>query len=372
MHLTHTDILLIYAAKPSGHQTAANAIHDSLRHISPELKVTELDFFTKGYPILGPTIASLYLEVVQKTPNFWSYLYKNNDIEGISRELRKLFNSLQLPKMRYYLQKYKPSVVISTHAATSGILAWEKEKNKNSNFLLACVITDFGLNNYWPLKYNDIYFVASDEVKRELLLKGVPSKRIEVTGIPVGRSFNSEDSFDREVLGLKKDIFTVLVIGGNHGIGGIEKTVEVLASMKIPLQTLVVCGRNKILYKSLLHKYINKPYIKIFGYVKKIHQLMSISNLLITKAGAMTIAEAAHKKLPLIIFNPLPAQEEKNTEYLLKKEAAIYCKDTTELSDILRKILAKPSLLERYKERIGKIMPLGGADTIARYLIERL
>ncbi len=371
-----SEILLVYAAKPSGHQKAAESIRMAIKNINPKVCINELDFFTDGYPILGPAIASLYLEVVQKVPNLWNQIYNGGqNLQNSSREARGFFNFLQLPKIRSYLKKYKPSVIVSTHAATSGILAVEKTLNKSSNFFLSSVVTDFGTHDYWPQKGVDAYFVPTDEVKSEFIKMGISREKIEVTGIPVNPEFSlssgSTESVYQEFM-LKKNIFTVLVMGGSHGLGGVEKIIETINKSGALFQTLVVCGHNEFLYKNLLKNYSQLPYVKIIKYTRKVHKLMEVSDVLITKAGGITIAEAAHKELPLIIFNPLPAQEEKNTRYLLKRKAAIYCKNTEELSTVLKKFAIKPTKLSVYRDKIKNIMFLDGSKKIARYILREL
>lgn len=370
----NSDVLCVYASKFSGHQQAARAVRRALEMLSPDLKILELDFFTKEYPILGPAIASLYLGIVQKAPDFWNYLYRDHGVEETSRELRRFFNLVQLPKIRTYLKKYRPRVIISTHAATSGILAGEKENGTSPYFFLAVVVTDFSANNFQPLKGVDVFFVPTAGVKSELVEKGVPSKNIEVTGIPVHPDFSLDD-FSEKVYreySLKKNIFTILIMGGSRGLGGFEKIIDVIAASGNHVQTIVVCGNNGILHKNLTKKYSCHPLVKIIGYTDGVRHLMDVSDVIITKAGGITIAEAIHKNLPIIIFNPLPAQEEKNTKFLVDNDAAIYCTTTEELSDNIKKISTQPSRLLPYKNRMKNIMPTGASAKIAAYILERL
>ncbi len=367
-----SDVLLIYASKPSGHQNAASAISAALSDANPKLRIAELDFFTRGYPLLGPAVAALYLEVVQKLPEFWEYIYHNREIEEKSREIRKLFNFIQLPKIKRYLKSHNPIAVISTHAATTGILSGLKENG--GNFFLAGVVTDFSSHNYWPNQGVDLYCVPVAAVKEELLARGISGDKIEITGIPVRREFNYTSSKEKtlENLGLRKNIFTLLIMGGNHGLGSIEEIVRLLSISGNIVQVLVVCGNNAELFKKLNEKNHRKNSVKILGYVNNISELMDASDLLVAKAGGITIAEAIHKKLPMIIFNPLPAQETKNTEYLVKNKAAVFCRDADSLLNEIRKFSLSPSKLIQYKKNMQKIMPLNSGSCIANIISNKI
>ncbi|MFT7539039.1 MAG: processive 1,2-diacylglycerol beta-glucosyltransferase, partial [Lysobacterales bacterium] len=141
---------------------------------------------------------------------------------------------------------------------------------------------------------------------------GIPENKVTVTGIPTNERFSA--AYDvaelKSSMGLEKDRFTVLVATGSFGIGPIEEIIRELDEF----QVVVVCGHNKTLFKTLTDKkYANA---KVFGLVDNMHELMALSNAMVTKPGGLSISEALVTQLPLIFFNPIPGQETGNIKVL--------------------------------------------------------
>ena len=104
-------------------------------------------------------------------------------------------------------------------------------------------------------------------------------------------------------MGLQPDLFTVLVATGSFGIGPIEGIIDVLKGF----QVIVVCGHNRDLFRKLSGKYC--ALVKVLGLVDNMHELMAVSDAMVTKPGGLSICEALVSQLPLIFFNAIPGQE---------------------------------------------------------------
>jgi processive 1,2-diacylglycerol beta-glucosyltransferase len=160
-------------------------------------------------------------------------------------------------------------------------------------------------------------------------------------------------------------------MGGGQGIGPIKTIVKFLEKVKKEFQEIIVTGINKKLYNSLkrrIKKY--KKRILLFGYVDNIHELMGISDIIITKPGGVTTAEALAKKLPLIIINPIPGQEVNNTAYLTEKEAAIKVDNANEINLVIEDLLKNTDRLYRLRESAARISKPDASLDIARLLLD--
>ncbi|MBI3363929.1 MAG: hypothetical protein HY033_03370 [Ignavibacteriae bacterium] len=112
------------------------------------------------------------------------------------------------------------------------------------------------------------------------------------------------------------------------------------------VQMIVVCGKNRKLHETLRRKrFPPNVDVKLYQFIDFVDQLMDASDVLITKAGGLTITEALVKHLPMIIFDPIPGQEGHNTNYILEHGAALTATNFSILHYKLKIILEQPELL---------------------------
>jgi processive 1,2-diacylglycerol beta-glucosyltransferase len=210
-------------------------------------------------------------------------------------------------------------------------------------------------------------------VALRLIKKGVQPNKVKPLGIPFDPEFNRDISKD-EVLrqfGLNPGVPTILIMGGGQGLGPMRTIVKSLQKAESQLQAIIVTGTNKKLCGSLkksLKKYTKKK-ILVFGYTNNINQFMSMSDIIVTKPGGITTAEALSKKLPMIIVKPIPGQEANNTAYLLEKQAAIKTNDAKNINLLFDDLLSNRSKLEKLSLAAGRISKPNASMDIARLLL---
>lgn len=199
--------------------------------------------------------------------------------------------------------------------------------------------TDFYLNPYWFYKNVDMYFLPQDNLTSNHLRWKVSPDKLCVSGIPILPEFSKP----KDRLYLKKkwqvheNLFTILIMGEGEGLGPIEDAVLAFKKVSLPFQVLVVTGINRKLKKNL-HKIsprLNFP-LKVLGYVRQIDELMEISDLLITKPGGLTCAEALCKGIPIIAIDSITGQERKNKEFLLEKDLAFSVDSPDQVVSLVR------------------------------------
>jgi len=84
---------------------------------------------------------------------------------------------------------------------------------------------------------------------------------------------------------------------------------------------------------------------------------MSVSNLIITKAGGLTVSEALTKHLPLVIYKPIPGQEEENARFVQRIGAGQVAGTEEELIGILNSFLSNPKGMEQIREKAAVALP---------------
>lgn len=364
-------IILMYISEVSGHHSATLAIEKALNLLSPRAEVLNINAFHYTNPISEKIINRLYMGVIKRTPKIWDYLYDNptvvEKIEGIKEAINK-FNS---PKLKNLFDRFNPDVVVCTQAFPCGMVA-DFKKTYNSDMPLIAVLTDYIPHSYWIYDVVDYYITPSQEVTMRLIKKGVAANKIKSLGIPFDPKFNEPIDKRRTMRKLKlhPHLKTILIMGGGQGLGPIKTIVKSLEKIKLEFQEIIVSGANTKLYKSLkrkIRKY--KKNIMLLGYVDNINELMGISDIIITKPGGITTAEALAKKLPMIIARPLPGQEASNTAYLTRQQAAIKVDKSKDINFVIEDLLKDTSGLNRLSKSAGLISkPNAGLD-IARFLL---
>lgn len=342
-------ILIVYATAGAGHRKAAEAVYKEAK--KRNLDVTIVDILDFTHPLIKYLYSEGYIFLIKRFIYVWRIIfYLSDKLNGrLFKRITYLFNKYSYARYLKFLEDEKIELIISTHFMSTEITAYVKQK---LNIKLVSVVTDFCLHSLWFSSNVDKYCVASDSARGRLISFGVLDQKIEFTGIPIDAVFSQ--NFNRreiaEKLGLRPDLFSLLIMTGEIGMGPIAKIINLL---KEDMQLLVVCGRNKKLFAEL--KKINAPNLKIFGLVNNVYELMSVSDLIITKPGGLTTSEALSKELPMIFFSIIPGQEAANAKFIESYGAGIIVEDVNKLKDIVLSLKHSANKLEQYKNNARRL-----------------
>ncbi len=377
------NLLFFYSNPYSGHRAAADALRTAFReNYSPEIETFGIDAFTHGFPFLAPLVAKTYIKVIKNLPTIWDFLWDNQEVEQASRLFRELLSAVTITKLDKLFTQHQPSALVCTHALPCNVIAWGKRK-KIFNFPLIAVITDFAVHPYWLDEMVDLYIAPTEEIKKVIASKKIISsngkgsysikeKKIRVCGIPINPRFSvrKDKRKAKENLHLNPDLPVVLIMGGTNGLG----IGEIVSSCytNLEAQILAVAGTNNKIYQELRHSFPENERIRMFEYTRRIPEIMDCADLLITKPGGLTSAEALAKGLPIIIFNPLPGQEEKNSDYLVSHGAAKRIDKKTEFLKIVKYLLNHPPILQRMSSCARKLGSPQAAVKTARIIYETI
>lgn len=351
-------LLVLSASYGGGHQRVAEVLEAAWRRSSPRVRVEVVDFFERFVnPALNRFTRTLYVRSVRHAPRLWgAFYYATGNIRPDSGTQR-FINRLGKARLLAYLRQYNPHGVVSVHPTPAGSLSELKGEGKVSQ-PSAVVMTDYAVHSQWIHPHVDLYCVASEEVRAGLADRGVPPQRIRVTGIPVDPAF--AEPLDRaEVarkLGLDPARATVLVMAGAYAmLGGIVDVHRVLLGLPRPVQAVFVCGRDEALVRRLRQRSRRRPDVHVHGFVSNVHEYMAAADLLVTKAGGITVSEALVRELPMVVYRPIPGQEEWNTRMLVAAGAALVARDPEELAQVLQRLLADPAALEAMRQAARRI-----------------
>ena len=363
-------ILLLYISEHSGHHCAATAIEKALHSLDDSVETLNLNSFNYTNPILEKVINRAYMGVVKRKPEIWEYLYDNPRVLRNTQKLRDMFHRFNTGKLKPLLDEFAPSAIVCTQAFPCGMVADYKRSYGLATPLVG-VLTDYAPHSYWIYNNVDRYIVPSKETGKKLEDNGIEAARIMSFGIPIEPKFrdqNKDGKALRNELRLDPGKPCVLVMGGTQGLGPIKDMVRTLDRSALDIQLVIVCGTNKKLYRGLERARFRKK-VAVLSYVSNIDELMDISDLIITKPGGITTAEAMAKGLPMLIVHPLPGQEAMNTRFLLNEGVAVKAESPEDVTVILEELLYNKNKLADMKRKALLLSKPSSSTDIARMIL---
>ncbi len=366
-------VLLMYITMFSGHYRASVAVERAIRQLAPDTELLNLDAAQYFNPILSRLADQLYMRVIRSTPQVWDYMYDNPAVAVRSQPFRQWLHRYNAPKVRELLAEFQPTVVACTQAFPCGIVA-DYKRRTGSSIPLYAILTDFVPHSYWLYPQVDRYFVGSEAAQAWLEQSGIPRDRIQRTGIPIDPVFaEPTDGAPRlRALGLDPAQPIVLVMGGGQGLGPIEQVTMALAALPEPFQLVVIAGVNAKLQRRLAKLVPNvRRRLVVLGHVQFIHELIGAATLLVTKPGGLTTSEALAKQLPMILVDPIPGQEVKNTQLLLQYQVAIRAQRWDEVPQVVSELLQSPTRLAALRQAAAVVGRPRAALEIAQLLLQQ-
>jgi len=368
-------ILYLFSDTGGGHRSAATALIKAVNEISRnKYRQDMVDVFAECSGFLN-IFARLYGPVIKYSPKMWGRLYYWLDDPKRLEMLERLSRPFILKELKKLIKERNPDLIVSVHPMVNHLTSRAlKELRRKTPFLV--VITDpVTLHRAWIAKDVDRYFVATEEAAKNCEHYGLQDKSIKVLGMPIDPKFAKRD-FEKAKARfddlLDPDYFTVMLMGGGEGAGGLFKIVRAIIKSGLEVQLIVVAGRNQRLEEKLRAEAEKAKYpLVVFGFTDKIAELMSESDLLITKAGPGSIAEALAMNLPMIITSWLPGQEEGNVEFVVREGLGRVSEDPSEVVNIIESLMHSPEF-QKMKRNIQRVRKPTAALDIGREIIKWL
>jgi processive 1,2-diacylglycerol beta-glucosyltransferase len=367
-------ILVFSASAGAGHVRAAEALEAAFRTAAPDAVVRHHDALQSTSSVFRRLYADAYLEMVNRTPEVLGWLYDRLDEPWKNEKLRQAFERLNTRRLVKLMHEFEPDAIVCTHFLPGSLVSWLKSKEKIAT-KLAIVVTDFDVHAMWLSADADRYFVAIDETRAHLSSLGIDPEKITVSGIPIDPKFAAEADArtERLRLGLDPDRTTILVSAGGFGVGPVEHLVTALVRLENEAQVVVICGRNEELRERLrgvVAKTESRSVrIDLVGFTREMDAFMSAADLLVGKPGGLTTSEALAKGLAIVIVNPIPGQEERNSDHLLEQGAAIRANNLPAIGWKIDRLLADPGKLATMRARSRALGRPDAARTVAENVL---
>lgn len=346
-------ILIATVTAGGGHLAAAAALEEAWKSSRPGDVVERIDILKFFSPLHRKIHSDGYVKLVERAPEVWGMVFKTTDNPKAARRLNKLkqaFPSSSRQKFSRHVKQFKPDAVLCTHYAPLEMLGQMCGRNSDFDPLVVSVVTDFEAHALWMDPCVDLYCVAAEETKVRLVARGAAEENVIASGIPVSARFSAklDGNVIRRRMGLRDDLPVVLVLSGGFGMGPVAEILGGLDEVEKDFQTVVVTGRNEELRRELAVQDRKHP-TQILGFTTNMHELMGISDLVITKPGGLTSSEALALGKPLFILNPIPGQEAANSDFLLERGAAAKVNRVEDLPYKVEQLLGSKKLAEMAK-----------------------
>ncbi|GHO44825.1 MGDG synthase family glycosyltransferase [Ktedonospora formicarum] len=380
-------ILFLIADTGAGHRSAANAITGAIKLISqreqeawqaqhaeqlvpstvagsasetgvpalepPTYRIEIVDVFEEYSRFPLREAVKLYGPTIRYNPKLFGDVFHLSNQEGPVKAYQTIATPLILNGLMRLITSVQPDIIVSIHPLLNHVTIHAlQELGLKIPFLT--VVTDLITVHFtWFAPGANGYIVPTEQAKQLYMERGLDPKRLHMLGMPIDPKFTLPTDSKEELrkrFGLQEGLPTVLLVGGGDGAGGLQAAVKAISQARLPVQLMVVTGRNRRLYAQLLRTR-SKFHVpaKIFGFVHNMPELMRASDIIVTKAGPGTICEALSCDLPIILSGYVPGQEEGNVKFVLANDVGVLALDPRTLVNELRKLIKPGSQILRQR-----------------------
>jgi 1,2-diacylglycerol 3-beta-galactosyltransferase len=320
-------------------------------------------------PAVVRRLTSLYSPMIRRSRVAWGAVYHTSNTKPTFAAIRAIFGRGVRKAIIELIKQHDPDVVLSVHPLLNH-MTYQAIKRSGRPRALMTVITDLvDFHRGWTFSRADLVVVPTELARKVAIRRRVPPDRVKLLGLPVDLRFRPPAPGEKQALrrrfGLDESRFTILIMGGAAGAGGLLKQVRALAWEPQQWQVVAVCGRNEKLRRRLAEEGFPTPTL-VLGFVDYMPELMRACDVTVTKAGPGAIAEALATGLPLVITGFLPGQESPNVDFVVKSGVGKFSPKDDELLEEIR-VLAEggPTWREMSRKAAELAHPYASSD-IAR------
>ncbi len=362
-------ILFLFSDTGGGHRSAAEAIIQALeRDFGSGVQARMVDVFKEYAPKPLDRMPDLYPDMVRH-PQLWGLGYRISDGPQAAF-LDMAFWPYVRRATKRLVQEQVADCVVSVHPLFNA--AYLRAAGSDRPPFLTVVTDLVTTHSFWYHPQVELCIVPTAQAAERALEHGLESEKVEVIGLPVAQEF-CEPVGDREKLrqdlGWPVDRPLVLLVGGGEGMGPLEETAYCISDLDFEMSLAVITGRNKALKERLEARAWPQPTF-IYGFERRIPEMMQAASLLVTKAGPGTITEALNAGLPMVLYSHLPGQETGNVDYVVDAGVGLWAPGPRRTADAVQWWLTHPEQLANASEACHAIANPQAARLIAHRIMD--
>lgn len=364
--------LFLISDTGGGHRSAANAITAALDEVrEPYAFEHRIDDVAAHCSFPLTQLGLGYSMALRYAPPVYGALYYATNGRRRYRALVRFCEPLYRERLRDLFLSYRPDVIISVHPLLNHAALRARADAHMLHIPIVTVITDLGkVHESWLTPEADAVVVPAREVYERALSRGVSPSRLRMLGQPISPKFDDVVGTKTELrdqLNLPQESFVTLLMAGGEGGGKLLPTTLALAKSGLPMHLVVVCGRNETLKTKLeeMAGALAMP-MTILGFTNKIPELMRAADLLVTKAGPGTLAEANAAQLPVVVYDYVPGQERGNVDFVRENGIGdVAINGTAEVVRAVRRLVNSPQRVLAMRKAQELVAPVRSSRRIA-------
>jgi len=364
--------LFLFSDTGGGHRSGAQAVAQAMAALygdAAEVILSDVFVALGEWPFYR--FPELYPRMLKAHGVPWKLGFELSDHRLIVNALTKLAAPYVKTSFQRLLARYDADVVVSFHSVPNSTLAlaatqWGLES------ATATVVLDFlSAPAFWFAKGLDLYVVPYAEMLERTRRLGLSPSLVEVLGMPVrqemlaGLQRSKEEA--RAQLGIEGSQPLVLLSSGGDGVGPLDAIAQNLILLRPQATIVVISGRNQRLRQRLASLAKTYP-LRVEGFSKQMHLWLRAADILVTKAGPNTLAEAFIMGVPTVLFAAIPGQEDGNVALVEQYEAGIWAPGPQKSARAVLALLNDPQRRNRMAQQAANLATPDAAEKIARRL----
>jgi len=372
-------VLIASASVGAGHNAAARAIAAGLADAAPGVSVAMIDGMALAPRWYRAYYAGGFALAMSRFPRLYGLGYRLSDRphkprRGLGERLRLWQERATLRALRRRILDERPDLIVHTHFLAPPLVARLVRKGLLDARQMV-VVTDVAVHRFWYSEGVERWFVPAPPSAEAFARWGIEAERVAVSGIPIHPKWDATP--DRQKIlhdwRLKEDRRIVLLAGGAEFTCGpvVPIAREIVASCPDAC-VVVLAGRNKDLLAELA--VLPEAAVgRIVGvaFTDRVHELVGVSSLMVTKSGGITTSECLARGVPMVLTDPVPGQEGGNAAYFEAQGAAVVARGVEEIIAQVKRLLLDERALTRLGEQ-ARALYRPGRQTVVSAVCEAL
>jgi 1,2-diacylglycerol 3-beta-galactosyltransferase len=359
------DVLVFFSDAGGGHRNAVNALVAAVeeRRAPFRLVPVNLSEALADFDLLrrlgGRSIEETYNELLRRG--------RTRHLVPLLRLLHATARVLHRPMLRALagrLAQEKPAAVLSVHPNFNGLLR-DAVRRALPGAPFVVLLTDYAdfPPHFWIEPGVDRVIVGSAQAREQALALGLPAERVTLSsGMVLHPRFHHAEPGParaalRAELGLAPEDFLVLLLFGGKGAAEMEPLAQALLAEHPRWHVLAICGRNAPLVERLLGRAAGAPRLHVLGFTERVADCMAASDVLLTKPGPGSLAEAFERRIPVVVTchrGTIP-QERFNADLVAREGLGLVVRDWREMPAAAGRVAHDPDLRARLRARLDAL-----------------
>jgi len=372
------EVIFASAGVGAGHNQAAHALMAGLNRADSTVATAFVDVLEMADGLFKLWYAGGYAALVTRAPWLYGLGYRLTDHPRGPRrtlaERRRMWSERRaVRRFSEWVLARRPAVVVSTHFLPPPMIGAMIAQGVEGLRQMV-VVTDHDLHRYWCAEHVDRFFVAGSAPEARLVDFGIDPVRIDRTGIPIHPKWTDpiDTAAARAAWDVPEGRPVVVISGGtDFEVDRVDKLAARLCREVDEAVVIVLAGTNKKLLSRLAtlgEASVDSPRLRPVGFTDRIHELVHLADLVITKAGGMTVSECVSGGAAMVLLKPIPGQEAANARWLCDNGAAVIGRNADEILAHAVGLLRDRTRLERLQANARQLASAATEQIVGRIL----